>query len=335
MRVVIAHNAVAQDASSDDADVLVQVAAVSEALVATGHEVIVLDCGLDLESFAARLEELRPDRVFNLVESLGGHGRLIAHVPALLDAMRIPYTGAPSEAVYLTSNKLIGKAFLQSAGLLVPPTVAAFPSNAFVDGGIPSPGFADAYVVKSVWEHASIGLDEDTLVRGGIPDEALLAKRASALGGACFAEPFLDGREFNIAMIASGGNDPLVLPPAEIDFSTFPSGKPRLVGYRAKWDEGSFEFHNTTRRFDFDEKDEGLLAELACLSKRAWKALGLRGYARVDFRVDLEGRPWILEVNANPCLSPDAGFAAAVTNAGLAYSEAIARILHDVGPLGR
>jgi D-alanine-D-alanine ligase len=327
MRVAILHNAVAPDAAPDDRDVLVQAAAVAEALVALGHRVEVVPCDLDL---AARLAADPPDRVWNLVESLGGHGRLIAHVPALLDALRIPYAGAPAEAIHLTSNKLLGKALLGAAGLPVPPTVAAWPGPTFTGAAPGGSGVGGMYVVKSVWEHASIGLDEDTLVRGRLPDLELLAARAPALGGACLAEPFIDGREFNISVIGRDG-EPQVLPPAEIDFGAFPPEKPRLVGYRAKWDEGSFEFHHTPRRFDFPESDAPLLAALADLARRAWLVLGLRGWARVDFRVDGRGRPFILEVNTNPCLSPDAGFAAALARAGITFEEAVARILDDVG----
>jgi D-alanine-D-alanine ligase len=118
-----------------------------------------------------------------------------------------------------------------------------------------------------------------------------------------------------------------VLPAAEIDFSAFPAGKPHLVGYRAKWEEDSFEYQNTPRTFDFPPQDGPLLARIGQLARACWRLFGMRGYTRVDFRVDQAGQPWILEVNANPCLSPDAGFAAALQRAGIAYHTAIARIL--------
>jgi D-alanine-D-alanine ligase len=124
-----------------------------------------------------------------------------------------------------------------------------------------------------------------------------------------------------------------VLSPAEIVFEAYADAKPRVVGYRAKWDEASFEYHHTPRRFEFEPHDARLLAELKRLALECWTCFGLRGYARVDFRVDGEGRPWVLEVNTNPCLSPDAGFAAALERAGISFQDAIARILADA--LGR
>lgn len=329
MRVLILHNAVPEGAPPDERDVLTQAEAVAEALRSLGHDPRPWPCTLDLERLRCDLLAEAPGCVWNIVESLGGHGRLIGHVPALLDALGIPYTGAPAEAMVLTSNKILGKAWLQACGLSVPPTVATHPARL---PQVPSESAVPAaalYVVKSVWEHASIGLDEDTLVKGAPPGPEALAARAAALGGACFVEPFVEGREFNLSLLSGGPDSPEVLPPAEIDFTEFPEGKPRLVGYRAKWDEGSFEYHHTPRRFDFPAEDERLLALLGKLARRAWRHLGLRGYARVDFRVDTNGRPWILEVNANPCLSPDAGFAAAVARAGLTFPQVVERILAD------
>jgi D-alanine-D-alanine ligase len=118
-----------------------------------------------------------------------------------------------------------------------------------------------------------------------------------------------------------------VLPPAEIDFSALPEGKPHIVGYAAKWHAASVEFQQTPRRFEFPDSDAVCLGQLSELALRCWRLFDLRGYARVDFRVDADGQPWILEVNTNPCLSPDAGFAAAVDRAGLPWYAAIARIL--------
>jgi D-alanine-D-alanine ligase len=138
----------------------------------------------------------------------------------------------------------------------------------------------------------------------------------------------VEGREFNLSVLA-GPDGPEVLPAAEIDFSAFPPGKPRIVGQRAKWAEASFEFQKTPRRFDFTPGDASLLNQLRRLAREAWQLFALGGYARVDFRVDDAGQPWILEINANPCLSPDAGFAGALVQASIPFSQAVARILED------
>ncbi len=294
---------------------------------------------LNLEEAARTLTALHPAIAFNLVESLSGKGSLIHIVPALLDALKIPYTGSGTEAIILTSNKVFAKKWLGAAGLPTPPwfTAAERREELCVSG---------PWLVKSAWEHASIGLDEDSVIpeadRGRLLAE--MEARRDSLGGACLAEAFIDGREFNLSLLAGGRdpgcgingcdgppladrNGPEVLPPAEIRFDAYPPGKVRVVGYRSKWEEDSFEFSHTPRSFEFPETDAPLLARLKELALRCWRLFDLKGYARVDFRVDKEGRPWILEVNTNPCLSPDAGFHAATLRAGLTFSEVLKRII--------
>jgi D-alanine-D-alanine ligase len=192
---------------------------------------------------------------------------------------------------------------------------------------------ATRFIIKPMWEHASLGMDAGAVVdvRDAAELAAKLADRAAKNQCPCFAERFIEGREFNLSVLASAAG-PEVLPPAEIDFSAFAEGAPRIVGYEAKWDEGSFEFHNTPRTFDFPPTDRDLLEELSELARACWRLFGLGGYARVDFRVDAAGRPWILEINANACLSPDAGFAAAVERAGIGFDHAVERILNDAVP---
>jgi D-alanine-D-alanine ligase len=192
-----------------------------------------------------------------------------------------------------------------------------------------APGFAGPYIVKSVWEHASIGIDEASVVETPHKAAAVARKRQRRYGGEWFAERFIEGREFNLSLL--GGADGVeLLPPAEMLFVDYPAGKRCIVDYAAKWHAGSFEFRNTVRRFDFAVDDRPLLTELGAIAKSCWRLFGLRGYARVDCRVDAAGRPWVLEVNINPCLSPDAGFTAALERRGLGLAAAIQRIIADM-----
>ncbi len=325
MKIVILHSDVGSCASADEQDVLTQVATVAGALGRLGHEAVPLPFGLDLSDTAGRLRSAGCELVFNLVETVGGQGRLIHLAPALLDFLGIPYTGAGTEATFLSSNKLAAKKLLQGHRLRTPEWVGLSPSavNATFPAGA-------AFIVKSVWEHASVGLAEDSLVRpqdaGELREE--IRKRLGALGSEAFAERYIDGREFNLSVLA-GEQGAVVLPPAEIEFVGYGDEKPRIVGYRAKWDEQAYEYHHTPRRFDFGREDRPLLRSMKRMSLRCWDLFGLRGYARVDYRVDRDGRPWILEINSNPCLSPDSGFTAAAQRAGLGCDEVVRRILHD------
>ena len=128
--------------------------------------------------------------------------------------------------------------------------------------------------------------------------------------GECFIEEYIDGREFNISLIGTS-NAPLILPYAEIKFLNFPPEKSKIVGYDAKWDKNSFEYQNTVRSFEFNKTDQSLLDNLKYLALKCWEVFRIDGYARVDFRVDSKGIPYILEINVNPCISPDSGFFAA------------------------
>lgn len=141
-----------------------------------------------------------------------------------------------------------------------------------------------------------------------------------------FAERFVEGREINVAIL-EGPQGPEILPIPEIIFVDYPADKPRIVGYAAKWQEDSFECRNTVRRFIDADSEAELCAELSRMALCCWNIFQLRGYARVDFRVDEEGSPWVLEVNANPCISPDAGFAAALEKRGISYVDGIDRIV--------
>lgn len=314
MRILIAHQAVAEDAPADEADVLVQVQAVNAALVRLGHETTTLSLSLDLEAGRREIERRGPELIFNLMESLAGSGRFIPLAPTLFEVLGVPYTGCSAAAIYETSHKLVAKRRLEAARLPTPGWLGP-------DGGSFQPG---RYIIKSVMEHASLGLGDDAVVdvRSKEELERLVLLRRERLAGTAFAERYIDGRELNVAIL-----DGQVLPPDEILFHDFPPSKPRIVGYAAKWTPGSMEYERTRARPELPPEDAPLVERLVCLARAAWNLFELSGFARVDFRVDEHGSPFILELNANPCIAPDAGFARALHRAGLDYDEGIRRIV--------
>ncbi|MEN6449294.1 MAG: hypothetical protein ABFC96_02290, partial [Thermoguttaceae bacterium] len=306
MRVAVLHNAVAADAPPEDQDTLVQAEAVSRSLSRLGHQPQLLPCTLDLNELRRELTRLRPDLVFNLVESLADADSLLYLPVALLDAIGLPYVGNTTEALFLTTHKLLGKQYMRQAELPTPDWIesdirlrpAVTPSAAECvhngPGAISDRGALreKSWIIKGVWDQGSRGMEDDAVVRNAVSADLLprLEQRRSETGRPCFAEQFIEGREFNLAVLG-GPNGPESLPPAEIDFSAFPSNKPRIVGYRAKWQEDCFEYQNTQRRFDFPASDAELLARLRTLALGCWRLFDLRGWARVDFRVDASGQP--------------------------------------------
>ncbi|MDX2114804.1 MAG: D-alanine--D-alanine ligase [Planctomycetota bacterium] len=335
MNVLVLHTMLDPSATDDQADVLVQAAAVEEALRTLGHSSTRAALPADPEDAAELVRAPGVDAVFNLVESIGGDDSLAWIVPEILEDAGVAFTGCTSAATAHTLDKLAAKRTLLRAGLPTPrwldPLGAEGTPNA---ARAPLPG---TFILKSATAHASVGIDDAAVV--AVPDSASLRaairdRRAATGLDDIFAESYIDGREFNISLLSAdprpgGDSPPQVLAPAEIVFKEYASAKPHIVGYDAKWKAGSFEYEHTPRRFDFPASDEPLLETLRELSRRCWGLFGLSGYARVDFRVDTRGAPFILEINTNPCLSPDAGFAAALAASGIRFDQAVARLLAE------
>ncbi len=315
MRVLILHSDVAPDAPPDELDTLVTAEAILRALAANGHRATRAAFVPDPAALKAVTAEA--DAVFNLVESVGGNGLAACVAPALLEQLGLRYTGGPAAAIALTSDKPASKRILRAAGLPTP------------DWAEPPrwDGLSAArMIVKSATEDASIGLDDAAVVAGRAAVRARAAESAARFGGRWFAERYVEGREFNIAMLEEA-DGPHVLPIAEMRFVDWAAERPKIVGYAAKWDDASLDATGTVRAFGLETREPALAAALRELSLKSWLLFGLRGYARVDFRVDEAGAPTILEINPNPCLEPSAGFAAAAAEAGLGYDALIARIL--------
>jgi D-alanine-D-alanine ligase len=298
----------------DEIDTLVAAEAVAGALATLGFATEIVAVDFDLRDFEA-LQRRHPILVFNLVDAVRGDGRLAPVIPSLLDAFGLPYTGAHSGAWLETLSKVATKRKLAREGL---PTPAWSVAGSGLDPETP-------VIVKAAWEHGSLGLDESSVVKGAEAARAI-EERTSRFRMEHFAEAYIEGREFNLALL-EGADGARVLPIAEILFEGWREGTPRIVGYDAKWTPESEAYTGTPRRFGLEPNEPALAAKLKQLALSCWTLFGLTGYARVDFRVDSMGEPWILEVNVNPCLSPDAGFAVAAYQAGLSYPALVGRIV--------
>jgi D-alanine-D-alanine ligase len=318
LRVLVLHSDVPPDAPPDELDTLAQADAIVGALESKGHRAATASFVADQSRLHGLVASHRADAIFNLVESVEGSGARSARVPYLFERLGVAYTGATGRELELAGNKPQTKRLIREARLPTP------------DWSEPPDwqGFAEAvrYIVKSALEDASHGLDDGSVVTGleRVRERAEFCEQK--FGGRWFAEAYVDGREFNVAVLDDGGT-PLVLPLAEMTFQEWQAGRPKIVGYNAKWEEESFESTRTIRAFGVEEEEPALASELRDLAVRTWSLLGLSGYARIDFRVDVETRPTILEVNPNPCLEPGAGFAAAAARSGIDYPALIERIL--------
>jgi D-alanine-D-alanine ligase len=322
VKILILHNPVSAESAPDDLDTLAQVGAVREGLTALGHEVSAMHYEPS-EPMARMIRSAEPLIVFNLVETVDGSARRAHEAAALLEELGVAFTGAASEPFRLSTNKLTAKSILFKAGVPTP----EWRTLDDTEGDSAPP--AGPWLIKSVWEHASLGLEESSVVNPGTSAELRreMLARTPFLGGDCFAEAYVHGREFNISLLET--HEGLrVLPLAELRFVGWDPETPRIVGYTAKWQEDSLQYQSTVRSFDYPPEDGPLLDRLAATSVEAWKALRLSGYGRIDLRVDSSGRPLVIDVNANPCISPDAGFQAAARQAGLGFTDVLEHILY-------
>ncbi len=303
--------------SESDAGILEEVRAVCEALarLKIPHRAAGVSSLADVPSAVAAGTE---PVVFNLVESLAGDPQDCNLVPAICRTFGRSCTGNDDRALAISLDKWQSKALLQAAGLLVPKAICVCPGQKLRRTGL----FAGPYIVKPACADASEGITAESVVRSAGAALAKAVRRIHELGQAALVEQYIVGRELNVSVLQTGSTagDVQVLPLAEIDFSALPkdADKPRIVDYSAKWLTDSFAFHNTPRVIPAP-LPPAVAKQVRQAALAAWHVLGCRDYVRVDFRLDSKLRPLILEVNANPDISPDAGFAAAVQAAGIGF----------------
>lgn len=299
-------------------DIMAQVEAVEIALGNIGISSVRIPFTNDVGLFVQRVDKEGIGMIFNLCETVDEDPRFAGHPASVMELIGIPFSGSPSIALMITTDKLLTKQLLKAEGIRTPKyriydTMASFFPH--------TPNYP--VIVKPRFQEASIGIDQDSIFE----DEDQLRKGLSEFYerfGPVLVEEYIEGREFNISLLGY----PLgrVLPVAEIDFSNFPKDLYSIVGYRAKWDFQSFEYHNTPRRFPKVLPND-LMRKMERVALDCFRVLMLRDYGRIDIRVDSKGKIYVLEVNANPCLSPDAGFAAAIDKKGMTYSDFIKDIL--------
>jgi D-alanine-D-alanine ligase len=320
--ILVAHNAVTAADDPSTRDVLAQVGFVTAALDALHVPYRILavgDGGVDASSLDGA------GAVFNLVESPPGHPTFQVEAAEAFERLGLKVTGSSATTIRATTDKEGTRRTLAGSGVAVAPGGLLDPDSPAILDHVPPP-----WILKPAFEDASLGLDDDAVTS----DRTRAVTRARELqqlfrGQPVLVEHLLPGREFNISVLANGdGFD--VLPPAEMTYVDYPADRPRILGWEAKWDEGSFAYLNTVRAF-LNGAEWPLRNRLDEVAATAWSACGLSGYGRVDLRLDEAGEPCVLEVNANPCISADAGFAAAASEAGLAPTDVVRRILAAAG----
>jgi D-alanine-D-alanine ligase len=306
------------DAESEH-EILFTTDVLSKTLLQAGLEVSRLGVSRDPGPLVSGLGADRPDVVFNLFEGMPDQGNTEAYVAGLLEWLGIPFTGSPSQALCVARNKPMTKQLLRGAGLPTPEfqTVTALPLRE-----VPRQW---PVIVKLALEDASVGIDQGSVVTERKALDERIGRMLEQYGQPLLVEQFIRGREFNVSLVEAGGQL-RVLPISEIQFlDGDPSFWP-IVTYDAKWKPASRDFKATPTHFPTDLGPE-VTRRLGALAKEAFRLLDCRDYARIDFRVGVDGTPYIIDVNANPCISPLAGLAAALEQAGLTHAQFILELV--------
>jgi D-alanine-D-alanine ligase len=263
----------------------------------------------------------KPDVVFNLSDDgFRGNYSLEPHVAMMLDILNVPYTGNGYFTIALCQNKARAKDILTYNGVLTPKFQVFTSAERKLNPELKFP-----MIVKPIREDGSVGIRERSVVNNEEQlkeevDHIINLHKQEAL-----VEEFIDGREFNVALI--GNRRPTVLPVAEIDFTEMPNHLPKIVSYRAKWVKQSIAYKKTPVicPANIDEKTTKLIEDTA---RKCYKIFGCTGYIRIDFRYDIkDGKLYVLEINPNPDISDDAGMARAAGVAGISYGDLLQKII--------
>ncbi len=294
-----------------------EIPVIEETLLRLGREVVTVPIGKDfLESI--RLLGLRePQTVINLCEDLLGDSAHEIHFAALMELMGLPYTGSPPLSLGLCRDKGKTKSILRQYGVPTPDFIVVR------DGRFATENLSFPLFVKPAAEDGSLGIDDSSVVG----DEDSLRRKVNLLLDSyseVMIEAYVPGRELNVAIL--GTSPERVLPVSEIDFSGLPDGCPAICGYEAKWNGDDIRCRETVPLCPAP-LEVGDLERLERLSLTVYRALGLRDYARIDWRLSQERGLQFLEANPNPDISPSSGFMRSLGAAGMDYPDFLSFLL--------
>ncbi len=325
LKVVILYNLFERLRKGEERDILAEgaiieeIEAVENSVRSLGHQCAVMAVFDEIFQIIHWLKEYQPDVVFNLCESVYGNSCWEMNIPALLDLFRMPYTGSSPLTLGLCQDKGKVKDILQSQGILTP-RYRIFESAMDTVKGGPFP-----VIVKPLHEDGSLGITRESVV---FDDEALVKQIFYVMDQyqqPALVEEFVEGRELNVGLVETNGKVG-VLPISEIDYSEFPEGIPRICGYEAKWVNESPEYQKS-KPVCPAPLESGMKKRVEDIALKVFKLFGCRDYARVDLRIDRDGKIYVLEVNPNPDISPQSGVARALKVQGTTYTEFVRNLL--------
>ena len=264
------------------------------------------------------------DYVFNLCdEGFNNDARKELNVPALLEILGIPYTGSGPQCLAHCYDKSLVRGIAKEMGIPVPKGFFVKPQDKAFDLSVDFP-----VIIKPNFGDSSFGITQSSVAN---TVEELINAIAKIRDSFVYDKPvlveeFLNGKEITVGIICNPPESYMVLPIIEEDFSSLPDSLPRICGYEAKWVPDSPYWGLKSVLVDLPEEVRRFLEE-CCL--KLFERLECKDYCRFDWRFDLDGNPKLLEVNPNPDISDDAGFARSARSQGYTFSEIVGRIVES------
>jgi D-alanine-D-alanine ligase len=264
------------------------------------------------------LAQSQADLVFNLVESFGGDDMKEPHVAAYYELLGLRYTGSGARGLTLAMDKALAKKVFTFHGVATPRWAVVWRGRLDSAHDIDFP-----VIVKPSREDGSIGIGFDALA-GNIKE---LMERIDQLHAEfdhpVLIEQYIDGREIYMGVL--GNHQPEPLPPVELDLSHLPKGTPLIAGTEVKWAEGTRAYRGS--KVSVPNLPDEVRETMQRAAVTAFQALGLRDYARVDFRLARDGKVYLIEANPNPYLASGAEFIKGARASGRTYAQTILEIV--------
>ena len=286
-----------------------------------GHEVRSVGVRDDLEVIQKAVEEFKPHIAFNLLEEFNGFGSFDQNVVSYLELLGVRYTGCNPRGLVLTRDKGWSKKILTYHGILCP-EFAVFPHGRTIkwNNDIPFP-----VIVKSISEEASLGISQASIVNDTEKLEERVKFIHDSVGSSAIVEQFIEGRELYVGVL---GNKRLqIFPVWELILKNLPEDVHRVATQRVKWSVKYQKKYGITSQ-EAKDLTKSMTKKIQRLAKRAYGILGLNGYARLDFRLDKEGKLYFLEANPNAQIAFGEDLAESAEHAGMSYEELLQRILN-------
>lgn len=309
LKIAVTYNEIFVKDSSDIKEVKETAIKIGEVLE-EDFEVEIIPCGKKIITFIDNLRRFSPRAIFNLCEAFADKSIGEMFVASVYELLGIPYTGSPPLTIGICLNKILTKKLLVSQGLPTPAWVLKDEIEKIHDDMFP-------LIVKPVSEDGSVGIFKENVIFKREELKEKLERIIEKAGVPIFLERYIDGRELNVSFL---GNEPICI--GEIEFQIYP----RILTYDGKWKENSEDDVGTIPKYpaELKEEEKGKILRIA---REAFEIFGLRDYARIDMRMDDKGNIYIIDVNPNPDLSIDAGFARALKAKGINYEDGIKKIL--------